>query len=112
IPPIILTDEDIEEIQKTVPFLPPYYRENWKVLNLDSSVTNTILNSTELAHLFDSIYPLKANKEEVFKEFDVDEEKYKILVKRIFNWFASTPIEDIDISKIEEGYFGPRKLLQ
>lgn len=49
IPPIVLTDEEIAEIQATVPALPSAYRENWKKLGLDSTVINALLASKELA---------------------------------------------------------------
>ncbi|MEO5950074.1 MAG: Asp-tRNA(Asn)/Glu-tRNA(Gln) amidotransferase subunit GatB [Candidatus Saccharimonadales bacterium] len=49
IPPIILSDEEITEIQATVPKLPPFYRQSWKQMNLDSTVVNALLISKSLA---------------------------------------------------------------
>lgn len=111
IPPIVLTDEEITKIQETVPFLPPYYRENWSHLELDSSVVNTVLNTYQFAHLLGGMYPLRANKEQVLEELQVNEAGYERYIKRIFNWFASTPAEDINMTQIEEGHTGPRRLL-
>ena len=31
-------------------------------------------------------------------------------MKRIFNWFASTPSEELDLEKLYKGYLGPRRL--
>src|SRR5690606_6746680 len=96
IPPVVLTDEEIIAIQKDVPELPPYYRESWADLALDSSVVNTVLSVHATARLMGSMYPLRANKESVLREVEVTEAQYAQLVKRIFNWFASTPEEEVD----------------
>lgn len=112
IPPIVLSKDEIAEIQSTVPPLPPYYRSNWEVLGLDSSVTGTILANQAVARLLGDIYPLHANKDVVLSRLKVDEDGYVELVKRIFNWFASTPEENIDVKVIEEGFVGPMRLLE
>lgn len=111
IPPVVLTEDEISAIQDTMPALPAYYRENWKSLGLDSSVTGTVLNTQEVAELLGSIYPLGANKDAVLTEFEVNETAYTDLVKKIFNWFASIPEEEIDSQKVASGYVGPRRLL-
>lgn len=51
IPPIVLTDQEIETIQSTVPPLPQYYREKWEVLGLDRSVTEALLSTRSYAQL-------------------------------------------------------------
>lgn len=43
IPPIVLTDEEIEKIQSEVPMLPSEYRASWGSLKLDKSVVNSLL---------------------------------------------------------------------
>lgn len=111
IPPVVLTPEEIAEIQATVPFLPSYYRENWNALCLDSSVINTALNTHAVATLLGDLYPLRAQKEAVLTEFEVTDAEYEELVKKIFNWFVSLPEEEIDINKLESGLVGPRRLL-
>lgn len=111
IPPIVLTREEIQAIQETVPELPSYYRENWSVLGLDSSVINTALNTHAVATRLGDIYPLRANKDAVLAEFEVDEAGYEELVKKIFNWFVSIPEEEIDTDKLSSGLVGPRRLL-
>lgn len=112
IPPVILTAEEIESIQRTMPPLPSEYRRNWAGLGFDASVINTVLNTYDVAYLLGAIYPLAANKEAVLSEFNTDETGYVTLVKKIFNWFVSTPDEEIDGAKIRDGLVGPRRLLQ
>ena len=114
IPPIVLTDQEIADIQKTVPKLPPYYRAGWADLELDGSVTDTILNNKPVAELLGAMYPLTEKNHSILTSFDmtIKEADYKGLMKRIFNWFASTPDESIDVSYIDTGVVGPRSLLQ
>lgn len=111
IPPIVLTADEIDAIQATVPLLPPFYRESWADLDLDSSVVNTVLNNQIVAGMLGALYPLRANKKAVQDEFDVNDSQYESLVKRIFHWFASTPEEQIDDEQLDDGRVGPRRLL-
>jgi aspartyl-tRNA(Asn)/glutamyl-tRNA(Gln) amidotransferase subunit B len=94
IPPIVLSDEEIAQIQATVPVLPPEYRQKWQGLQLDSSVVNTILNNAPVAVTLDAIND----------RFDAD------VTKRVFNWFSSTSADEIDITAVESGLVGPRRL--
>jgi aspartyl-tRNA(Asn)/glutamyl-tRNA(Gln) amidotransferase subunit B len=94
IPPIVLSDEEIDAIQATVPMLPPEYREKWQGLQLDSSVVNTILNNAPVAVTLDAIND----------RFDAD------VTKRVFNWFSSTSADEIDVSAVESGLVGPLRL--
>lgn len=55
IPPIVLTDKEIVDIQATVPALPPFYRNAWKDLGLDSTVINALLLSQSTAQLVQRI---------------------------------------------------------
>lgn len=112
IPPIVLTDEEIHAIQALVPILPPEYREQWSTLRLGGGVANNILNSPIIATLLIDIYPLRANQDAVLSGLRVSAEQYVELVERVFNWFASTPEEQIDQTKIENGLVGPRRLLE
>ncbi len=49
IPPIVLTEQEITEIQATVPNLPAFYREAWKGLGFDETVMNALLISQKTA---------------------------------------------------------------
>ena len=98
IPPIVLTEAEIEEIQATVPMLPPEYRANWADLGLDSSVINTILSTQVVAELLGAMYPRGGAD--------------ATLMKRIFNWFASIPAEEIPAEKIKDGTVTAPRLLE
>lgn len=73
IPPVILTDDEIAEIQATVPMLPPEYRERWLTLDLDRSVTDSLLATQSFAELVT----------------DVQEKAGNAIAKRVAHWFAS-----------------------
>lgn len=55
IPPIVLTPEEIAEIQAAVPTLPPEYRRKWSSLQLDRSVIDSLLATQEFARLIAEI---------------------------------------------------------
>lgn len=61
IPPIVLSDEEIERIQATVPPLPPFYRNAWKDIGFDSTVENALLASKPAAELIQRILEKKGN---------------------------------------------------
>lgn len=96
IPPIVLSDKEIAEIQATVPMLPPAYREKWSALGLDSSVVNTILNNAPIAVIIDEIHD----------GYDGD------VTKRVFNWFSSTSADEIDVTAVTSGLVGPQRLVE
>ena len=111
IPPIVLTDEEIARVQQDVPTMPGEYRAQWQSLALDNSVVNTVLSHQSLAILLSDIYPLEHNAASILQWLGVDESVYQRLVKRIFNWFASTPEELMDMSKVESSFVESRRLL-
>lgn len=96
IPPIILTEQEIADIQAGVPKLPGQYRESWANLQLDSSVINTVLSQAPVAMTLDAIY----------------ERTDAAVTKRVFNWFASSAAEEITIAAVESGLVGPRRLTE
>lgn len=55
IPPIVLTNEEIEEIAKSTPKLPNYYRESWNEIGFDNTVITALLGSQPIAILLDSV---------------------------------------------------------
>lgn len=79
IPPIVLTDEEIARIQSEVGNMPQDYRESFKVLNLDSSVVNTLLATRKFA---DAILALQ--------------QKGTDHASRAANWFVSTVLASED----------------
>jgi aspartyl-tRNA(Asn)/glutamyl-tRNA(Gln) amidotransferase subunit B len=62
IPPIVLTDEIIDDIQKDLPNLPQYYRNKWADLNMDGSVIEKLLSNQSYAVLVSNIQD-KANND-------------------------------------------------
>lgn len=96
IPPIVLTQAEIDAIQASVPTLPAEYRKKWRQLQLDNSVIDTVLNSAPVAVVLDAICD----------RFDAS------ITKRVFNWFASASADDIDSAKVESGFVGPRRLAE
>lgn len=74
IPPIILTREEIAEIQATVPMLPPEYRQRWSTLNLDSSVIDFLLGTQAYAVLVTEVQEKAGND----------------ITKRVAHWFSSS----------------------
>lgn len=73
IPPVILTDAEIAEIQATVPMLPPEYRERWLTLDLDRSVIDSLLATQQYAQLVTDIQDKSGND----------------VAKRVAHWFSS-----------------------
>lgn len=55
IPPIVLTDEEITEIQATVPKLPPQYREEFASLGVDGSVIGKIMSHKDYAEIVSAV---------------------------------------------------------
>jgi len=73
IPPIVLTAEEIAEIQATVPMLPSGYRERWLPLELDRSVTDSLLAVREHAALVT----------------DIQDKAGDDIAKRVAHWLTS-----------------------
>jgi len=73
IPPIVLGDDEIAEIQASVPMLPPEYREKWVSLAFDRSVVDSLLATKEYAKLVTHI------QEQVGDD----------IAKRVAHWFSS-----------------------
>lgn len=74
IPPVVLSEEFISEIQAQVPKLPSEYREKWARLNIDKSVVETLLSDKRVADL---VYAVQ--------EVSSDED-----AKRVAHWFSSS----------------------
>ena len=72
LPPIELTNEEIEAIQSSMPMLPCDYRKAFEELSLDMSVVNTLLANQKHAEI---VYQVKKTSTDH--------------AKRVANWFAS-----------------------
>ena len=73
IPPIVLTDEEITEIQETVPKLPPEYRKEFADLGVDSSVVSKVMSHKDYAEIVSAVLASGGGK----------------AAKRVANWIAS-----------------------
>jgi len=73
IPPIVLSQEEIDAIQASVPTLPSYYRSAWAVLDLDRSVVEALIATQSYAVLVTSIQESAGND----------------IARRVAHWFAS-----------------------
>lgn len=78
IPPIVLSTEQIAEMQADLPTLPPQYREEWRDLGVDPSVTNSVLGSQAYAQLVSAVLSDAGNQ----------------AAKRVANWIASNLSQD------------------
>ena len=79
IPPVVLTDEFIADIQAEVPMLPGEYREKLSVLNVDKSVVYTIMD-------------FKPYADAVLSALD---SRGVSAARRIANWFASVNVDAV-----------------
>ncbi|OGL22061.1 glutaminyl-tRNA synthase (glutamine-hydrolyzing) subunit B [Candidatus Saccharibacteria bacterium RIFCSPHIGHO2_01_FULL_45_15] len=85
IPPIVLTDEEVERIQSEVPILPPEYRSRWAGLGIDKSVTDSLLANQLYAKTITTIQQKAGDT----------------TAKRIAHWFSSA-LGGEDAPKVDE----------
>lgn len=85
IPPIVLSAEEIAEIQATVPKLPPQYREEFNTLGVDKSVINSILGHREYAELISNVLTKSDQKS----------------AKRVANWVASNLTNEDESTEVK-----------
>lgn len=116
IPPIILSDEEITKMQKFFPIMPDYFREKFAIFELDKSVIDYALSDYRIAELLLATWgdgPWLKSQAELYNSAEIENytlEEHKENLKRMFNWFASTPAEEINLQKVHDGYVGPRRL--
>lgn len=88
IPPIVLTDEYISEVQSQITILPPEYRKKWASLSLDGSVIDALLTERIFAQIITSVQDKFGDER----------------ARRVAHWFASAfPVgeERPDVGKID-----------
>ena len=78
IPPIVLSEEEIERIQAEVSMLPGEYREKWAGLGVDKSVITSLLANQNYARIVT----------------DIQDKAGDGATKRVANWFASALVAD------------------
>ncbi len=96
IPPIVLSDDEIERIQATLPALPSFYRTAWRPLGLDSTVVNALLASKKLAEGIQALYRKGGES----------------AARRNAQWFISTLGSDINDSAIEALHASPERFIK
>ena len=95
IPPVVLTDEDIAQMQAGMPNLPSFYREKWSTIGLDPSVVNALLNDVKYA---DTVILAQENSDDI--------------AKVIAHWFASALGPEDDQSAVISGEFIPERFIE
>ncbi|HEX6258178.1 MAG TPA: Asp-tRNA(Asn)/Glu-tRNA(Gln) amidotransferase subunit GatB [Candidatus Saccharimonadales bacterium] len=73
IPPVHISQEEIDEVRSHMPLLPPVYRAAWAELGLDSSVVGALLASQQNAALI----------------YDLQQTAGASTARRVAYWFAS-----------------------
>lgn len=73
IPPVRITAETVDSIREQMPLLPAQYRAAWSSMELDSSVTNSLLDSQRIAELIAAIQTEAGDEHS----------------KRVAHWFVS-----------------------
>jgi aspartyl-tRNA(Asn)/glutamyl-tRNA(Gln) amidotransferase subunit B len=96
IPPVVLSEEEIERIQATLPALPSFYRNAWQPLGLDSTVINALLASKQLAEGIQALF----------------EKGGESAAKRNAQWFISTLGSDVNESAIEALQTSPDRFIE
>lgn len=76
IPPIVLSEREVERIQSEIPHLPQFYRQKWESMQLDMSVVNALLNNRNYA---DIVLVAQAQKGDQ-------------IARSIAHWFASAVV--------------------
>ncbi|MDR1969949.1 MAG: Asp-tRNA(Asn)/Glu-tRNA(Gln) amidotransferase subunit GatB [Candidatus Nomurabacteria bacterium] len=93
VPPIVLTDAEIAEMQKNMPTLPPEYRAKFTTLGVDDSVIAVLLRDQKIAALI----------AETLDKSDI------AITKNIVNLFVSTmPADDEDADTDDDTKTLPR----
>jgi aspartyl-tRNA(Asn)/glutamyl-tRNA(Gln) amidotransferase subunit B len=95
IPPIVLSQQEIETMQKAVPNLPSYYRTNWRALELDRSVVEALLATQSYAVLVDEILQTAGPE----------------TARRVAHWFVSA-INPSDETAVVASNFSPEAYIE
>lgn len=96
IPPIILSQKEINNVQARVPALPQFYRDAWIPLSLDRSVVDALLAKQSYAVLITAV---QANAGDA-------------AARRVAHWFASAVTQDEEQSAIIASNFSPESYVE
>lgn len=95
IPPIVLTGDEIAEIQATVAPLPNSYREAWRSMQLDRSVIEALIANQSYAVLVGSIQAEAGDE----------------VARRVAHWFASAVSATDEETAIVASNFSPESYI-
>jgi len=96
IPPVVLTQQEITEIQSTVPALPGVYRAAWASMNLDRSVVEALIATQSYAVL---VTEIQANAGDD-------------AARRVAHWFASSVSTTSEEEVIIASNFSPEGYIE
>lgn len=96
IPPVVLTDEEIELVRRSMPTMPGEYRAAWASIGLDVSVVNALLASFETAELV----------------LNVQKEAGDAVAKRVAHWFASAVSDEDEQLEAQSAALEPARFIE
>lgn len=96
IPPVVLTQQEITDIQSTVPALPGVYRAAWASMNLDRSVVEALIATQSYAVL---VTEIQANAGDD-------------TARRVAHWFASSVSTTSEEEAIIASNFSPEGYIE
>lgn len=96
IPPIVLSDEEIDRIQSDIGFLPSDYRQAWQSLDLDRSVVDSLLGSPSYAALIKTIQDNSSDN----------------TARRVAHWFASSVDKNQEEAATVASNFAPHSYIE
>ena len=96
IPPVVLTQQEITDIQSTVPALPGVYRAAWASMNLDRSVVEALIATQSYAVL---VTEIQANAGDD-------------TARRVAHWFASSVSTASEEEAIIASNFSPEGYIE
>ena len=96
IPPVVLSEEEIELTRKAMPVLPPAYRAAWTSINLDPSVVTALLGSFETADLI----------------LRVQQKAGDAVARRVAHWFASAVASEATLLEAESAALNPDRFIE
>jgi aspartyl-tRNA(Asn)/glutamyl-tRNA(Gln) amidotransferase subunit B len=96
IPPVVLTQQEIADIQSTVPALPGAYRSAWESMNLDRSVVEALIATQSYAVLITEIQANAGDDN----------------ARRVAHWFASSVSTASEENAIIASNFSPEGYIE
>lgn len=96
IPPIVLTPEEISDMQADMPILPSHYRQQWQSLNVDQSVVEALLANQSYAVLVSKVQEVAGDES----------------ARRVAHWFASAVTQEDEDTATVASNFAPESFIE